>query len=126
MTTAVKSGLTGFWFDSQCRHSHGFFTPRMSRQSSRRSIYDGAVPESLGSVGVGGGWQLAWQKDGEEGPLKRVYLKSEAGDLSNVSQTLSGLRGFADVYGGHESFPVSSSCQCIIVSLGNLLFIPCF
>ena len=79
----------------------------MSRQSSRRSLYDGAVPESLGSVGVGGGWQLAWQKDGEEGALKRVYLKSEAGDLSNVTtQTLSGVPGFGNFLGDQESFPV--------------------
>ncbi|KAG0609004.1 hypothetical protein M758_8G149900 [Ceratodon purpureus] len=90
------------------RHSHGFFTPRMSRQSSRRSLYDGAVPESLGSVGVGGGWQLAWQKDGEEGALKRVYLKSEAGDLSNVTtQTLSGVPGFGNFLGDQESFPAA-------------------
>jgi len=76
---------------------------RCNSRSSRRSNCDGAVPESLGSVGVGGGWQLAWQKDGEEGVLKRVYLKSEAGDLSNATQTVSGVPGFG---GDHESFPV--------------------
>ena len=103
----------------------------MSRQSSRRSNYDGAVPESLGSVGVGGGWQLAWQKDGEEGTLKRVYLKSDAGDLSNVTQTASGLPGFGNFHGENESFPVNSSCHCIIlvasvVCLTFLILFPAF
>lgn len=90
------------WFGSlYCRQNPGFFTPRMSRCNSRssRSYNDGAVPESLGSVGVGvgGGWQLAWQKDGEEGALKRVYMKSDTGDLSNATHA------FGD---SHESFPV--------------------
>jgi hypothetical protein len=120
----VKSGLNCFWFDSQCRINHSFFTPRLSRQSSRNSNYDGAVPESLGSVDVGGGWQLAWQKDGEEGALKRVYLKSEAGDLSNVTQTLSGLPAFGNFSGDQESFPVNSwTCHCIILVLGVVALI---
>lgn len=63
-------------------------------------------------MGVGGGWQLAWQKDGEDGGLKRVYLKSEGGDLSNATQNLS---GFPD----HASFPVLIISSATLISPSN-------
>ena len=64
------------------------------------------MPESLGSVGIGGGWQLAWQKDGDDGALKRVFLKGETGgDVSNFNSTLS-LPGGGGFQTDHETFPV--------------------
>ena len=53
---------------------------------------DGTIP--VGSVGVGGGWQLAWRwdeggKDGEEAGLKRVFLRSDGGELSQYQSTMS-------------------------------------
>lgn len=89
---------------SHGRHSH-FFTPQMSRQSSCRSNYDGGVAESLGNVGIGGGWQLAWQKDGEEGAVKRVFLKSEGGDMSHFNSTLS-LPGVGNFLTDADTFQV--------------------
>ncbi|XP_024361211.1 monosaccharide-sensing protein 2 isoform X2 [Physcomitrium patens] len=82
-------------------------SPQRSTQSSRPSTCDSAVPESLGSVGVGGGWQLAWQKDAKDGSLKRVYLKSEGGDLSNVTQNPAGFSGLVYFHGDHITFPAA-------------------
>lgn len=86
------------------RLAYGFFAPTMSRQSSTRSTYDDTIAEALGTVGVGGGWQLAWQRDGEDGSLRRVFLKSEAGDLSNI--TTHALSGYG-IGGDCESFPAA-------------------
>lgn len=94
--------------NSLCRLAYGFFAPTMSRQSSTRSTYDDTIAEALGTVGVGGGWQLAWQRDGEDGSLRRVFLKSEAGDLSNI--TTHALSGYG-IGGDCESFPVNPFCQ---------------
>lgn len=93
----------------------------MSRQTSRRSNFDGGVPESLGSVGVGGGWQMAWQKDGEDGALKRVFLKSEGGDMSHINTTMSihgGSRSQSRLHNDHESFPV----RCVLICRGASAF----
>jgi len=50
--------------------------------------------EFSGSVGVGGGWQLAWRwdeggKDGEEAGLKRVFLRNDGGEMSQYQSTMS-------------------------------------
>ncbi|XP_024540278.1 monosaccharide-sensing protein 2 [Selaginella moellendorffii] len=72
---------------------------------SRGSMHHGSMPESLGSVGIGGGWQLAWQwsepEQGtghtEEGGFRRVFLLQEAVDASGriVGSTAS-LPGIAE------------------------------
>jgi hypothetical protein len=91
-----------------------FFSPHLSRAGSRRStIHDSAVPDMLGSVGIGGGWQLAWQKtgEGEEGALKRVFLKSEGGDMSHYNSTISlpGVTG--NFLADNDTFQVSNACM---------------
>jgi len=74
--------------------SKGFgFSGRHSRSYSKAA--DGSpMPEFAGSVGVGGGWQLAWRwdeggKDGEEGGMRRVFLKNDGGEMSQYQSTMS-------------------------------------
>lgn len=55
---------------------------------------DGTMPDMASSVGVGGGWQLAWRwneggKDGEDAGLKRVFLKNDGGEMSQYQSTMS-------------------------------------
>lgn len=81
-----------------------------SKSYSKSMAQDGGVPESFGSVGIGGGWQLAWRweeggKDGEEGGLKRVFLKGDGGELSQFQSALS-LPGIEPQPSGAESFQV--------------------
>ncbi|BBN13977.1 protein MpTMT [Marchantia polymorpha subsp. ruderalis] len=65
---------------------------RLSRTSSR---IDGMFGE-VGSVGgIGGGWQLAWRTDGEDGRFERVFLLQEGHDTSrfNSHMSLPGIGG---------------------------------
>ncbi|CAN1322647.1 Monosaccharide-sensing protein 2 [Linum perenne] len=43
--------------------------------------------ETVGSTGIGGGWQLAWQK--KEGGFKRVYLHQEGGPATRRGSIVS-------------------------------------
>ncbi|CAK9883082.1 unnamed protein product [Sphagnum jensenii] len=79
--------------------------PPVSRNGSLR---DGGVPESFGSVGIGGGWQLAWHweeggPDGEEGGLKRVFLRGDGAELSHFTSAMS-LSGAPPSMGEPEAF----------------------
>lgn len=68
---------------------------------------------------MGGGWQLAWQKDAKDGSLKRVYLKSEGGDLSNVTQNPAGFSGLVYFHGDHITFPVIFQ-ELLLITLSSL------
>ncbi|CAM6009600.1 unnamed protein product [Sphagnum balticum] len=79
--------------------------PPVSRNGSLR---DGGAPESFGSVGIGGGWQLAWRweeggPDGEEGGLKRVFLRGDGAELSHFTSAMS-LPGAPPSMGEPEAF----------------------
>jgi len=83
---------------------------RFSRSNSRSAAQDGGVPESFGSIGIGGGWQLAWRweeggSDGEEGGLKRVFLRGDGGDISHFTSSMS-LPGAPPSVGEPEAFQV--------------------
>jgi hypothetical protein len=65
---------------------------------------------------------MAWQKDGEDGALKRVFLKSEGGDMSHINTTMSihgGSRSQSRLHNDHESFPV----RCVLIWRGASAFI---
>lgn len=73
-------------------HPHG------STMSVRRhsSLMQGNAGEGVGSMGIGGGWQLAWkwsEREGEdgikEGGFKRIYLHQEAGPSSRRGSLVS-------------------------------------
>ncbi|KAK6793128.1 hypothetical protein RDI58_012209 [Solanum bulbocastanum] len=73
-------------------HPHG------STLSVRRhsSLMQGNAGEGVGSMGIGGGWQLAWkwsEREGEdgtkEGGFKRIYLHQEAGPGSRRGSLVS-------------------------------------
>lgn len=75
--------------------SHGSILS-MRRHSS---LMQGNAGETIGSMGIGGGWQLAWkwsERDGEdgkkEGGFKRIYLHQEAGPGS-MRGSLASLPG---------------------------------
>lgn len=101
-----RSGSKGFGFSG--------------RQSYSKSMApDGTMPEFSGSVGVGGGWQLAWRwdeggKDGEEGGLKRVFLKNDGGEMSQYQSTLS-LPGI-EPHTNDESFQVDKATLNLLYS----------
>lgn len=64
---------------------------------------------------------MAWQKDGEDGALKRVFLKSEGGDMSHINTTMSihgGSRSQSRLHNDHESFPV----RCVLICRGASAF----
>eukprot|EP01018_Ginkgo_biloba_P004036 Gb_15045 [translate_table: standard] len=69
----------------------------MRRHSSIMSQHHGSVSESFGSMGIGGGWQLAWHWQGpeggeakpEEGNFKRMYLLQEGGTHSRRGSMMS-------------------------------------
>ncbi|CAK9233107.1 unnamed protein product [Sphagnum jensenii] len=79
-----------------------------NKSNSRSAAQDGGVPESFGSIGIGGGWQLAWRweeggSDGEEGGLKRVFLRGDGGDTSHFTSSMS-LPGAPPSVGEPEAF----------------------
>lgn len=62
----------------------------------RGSLLQGNAGETVGSTGIGGGWQLAWkwsEKEGEdgkkEGGFKRVYLHEEGVSVSRRGSVAS-------------------------------------
>lgn len=72
--------------------------PHGSTLSARRhsSLMQGNAGEGVGSMGIGGGWQLAWkwsEREGEdgtkEGGFKRIYLHQEAGPGSRRGSLVS-------------------------------------
>jgi len=76
------------------RQSRSGFSGRHSRSYSKNIVQDGQLSEFSGSVGVGGGWQLAWRwdegaKDGEEAGFKRVFVRGDGGDMSQYNSTMS-------------------------------------
>jgi MFS family permease len=86
------------------------FSDQFSRSNSRRSAaaHDGGVPESFGNVGIGAGWQLAWRwdeggPDGQEGGLKRVFLRGDGGELLHFTSSMS-LPGAPPSIGEPEAF----------------------
>ncbi|CAM6129022.1 unnamed protein product [Calypogeia fissa] len=70
----------------------------LSRQSSFRTI-DGMFGETVSSVGIGGGWQMAWRTDGEN--YERVYLRQEQPDTSRFTSHMSlpGVGGGGSTFG---------------------------
>ncbi|CAM6010225.1 unnamed protein product [Sphagnum balticum] len=79
-----------------------------NKSNSRSAAQDGGVPESFGSIGIGGGWQMAWRweeagSDGEEGGLKRVFLRGDGGDISHFTSSMS-LPGAPPSVGEPEAF----------------------
>ncbi len=89
-----------------------------SRSNSRSVAQDGGVPESFGSVGIGGGWQLAWHweergPDGEEGGLKRVFLRGDGAELSHFTSAMS-LPGAPPSMGEPEAFQVNLLPQSLL------------
>lgn len=75
--------------------SHGSVL-NMRRNSS---LIHGSATEAVSSMGIGGGWQLAWQwseREGEdgkkEGGFKRIYLHQEGGP-SSIRGSLVSLPG---------------------------------
>ncbi len=100
------------------------FSDQFSRSNSRRSAaaHDGGVPESFGNVGIGAGWQLAWRwdeggPDGQEGGLKRVFLRGDGGELLHFTSSMS-LPGAPPSIGEPEAFQVKS--YNLESNLGNL------
>lgn len=72
--------------------------PHGSTLSARRhsSLMQGNAGEGVGSMGIGGGWQLAWkwsEREGDdgtkEGGFKRIYLHQEAGPGSRRGSLVS-------------------------------------
>jgi len=116
-----RSGQLGPLSRSNSRFSHsnskgisGWF----SRSNSRSVAQDGGVPESFGSVGIGGGWQLAWHweeggPDGEEGGLKRVFLRGDGAELSHFTSAMS-LPGAPPSMGEPEAFQVNLLPQSLL------------
>ncbi|KAJ7533512.1 hypothetical protein O6H91_13G052800 [Diphasiastrum complanatum] len=78
------------------------------------NVQIGSIAESIANVGIGGGWQLAWQwvgpechdANGEGGSFKRVFLKQETAEhVSKVSAlSLPGLGGGLEI----ESIPAAA------------------
>ncbi|KAG8369300.1 hypothetical protein BUALT_Bualt15G0137000 [Buddleja alternifolia] len=76
--------------------SHGSILT-MRRRSSLMQGNDG---ETVGSMGIGGGWQLAWkwsEREGEdgkkEGGFKRIYLHEEGGARGSIRGSLVSIPG---------------------------------
>ncbi|CAN4123124.1 unnamed protein product [Withania somnifera] len=71
--------------------------PHGSTMGVRRhsSLMQGNAGEGVGSMGIGGGWQLAWKwseregEDGTKGGFKRIYLHQEAGPGSRRGSLVS-------------------------------------
>ncbi|KAL8172178.1 hypothetical protein V2J09_023982 [Rumex salicifolius] len=91
--------------------SHG----SMFSMGRRGSLLQGNAGETVGSTGIGGGWQLAWkwsEKEGEEGKkeggFKRVYLHEEAGPGSRRGSIVSIAGGGGDVMEGEEYVQASA------------------
>lgn len=92
------------------------FSGRYSMSNSKSMAQEGGVPESLGGVGIGGGWQLAYRweegsKDGDEGGLKRVFLKGEGGELSRFQSNMT-LPGVGPQHSDMESIQVDCHLNC--------------
>jgi hypothetical protein len=63
----------------------------LSRKFSSRTV-DGMFGETVSSVGIGGGWQMAWRTDGEH--YERVFLLQEGpGTRAASHATLPGFGG---------------------------------
>ncbi|GER49694.1 tonoplast monosaccharide transporter2 [Striga asiatica] len=78
-------------------------TPLISRQAT-------SVDKDGQSMGIGGGWQLAWQWSGKgkgsESGFRRIYLHQEGGNGSRRASliSVSGGGGGGDVGGGDGEF----------------------
>ncbi|PKI75792.1 hypothetical protein CRG98_003835, partial [Punica granatum] len=84
-TTSVEKDMTP--------HAHG------STFSMRQGSLVQGTGETVGSTGIGGGWQLAWQWAEKEGPdgkkeggFKRIYLHQE-GATGSIRGSLASLPG---------------------------------
>ncbi|KAL8491540.1 hypothetical protein ACS0TY_023226 [Phlomoides rotata] len=77
--------------------SHGSI---FSMRQHNSSLMQG---ETVGSMGIGGGWQLAWKwneqedEDGKKGGFKRIYLHQE-GAPGSVRGSLVSIPGGGDVH----------------------------
>lgn len=69
--------------------AHGSIISMGRRRSSL--MQSGGEQQPVGSVGIGGGWQLAWQLDDRrnEGGFKRVYLREEGVPSSRQGSLVS-------------------------------------
>ncbi|KAJ7552597.1 hypothetical protein O6H91_06G061300 [Diphasiastrum complanatum] len=86
----------------------------------------GSIPDSMASVGIGGGWQLAWRWTGPEdqeannemGGFKRVFLRQESTDHAHSGSALS-LPGVAGLE--TESIPAAALVGQPAQSMKNIL-----
>ncbi|CAM6100740.1 unnamed protein product [Calypogeia fissa] len=80
------------------------FRGGLSRKSSARTI-DGMFGETVSSVGIGGGWQMAWRTDGEH--YERVYLLQEGPEASRYASHMSlpGIGGGSTFGADGDAFP---------------------
>ncbi|KAJ7539906.1 hypothetical protein O6H91_11G114500 [Diphasiastrum complanatum] len=77
----------------------------------RSTMPIGSIPASIGSVGIGGGWQLAWvrteadaqETNRENGGIRRVFLLQDGPVPSRAASALSLLSGIEA-----EQFPAAA------------------
>ncbi|MFQ6630077.1 hypothetical protein Gotur_008035 [Gossypium turneri] len=62
--------------------------------------------ESLGSMGIGGGWQLAWKWSEREGGFQRIYMHEESVPGLRQRSIVSPSR--ADVLAGYDYVPAAA------------------
>nr|XP_043633405.1 monosaccharide-sensing protein 2 [Erigeron canadensis]XP_043633409.1 monosaccharide-sensing protein 2 [Erigeron canadensis] len=87
-----------------------------SIQNARHgSALQNAGGDQMGSTGIGGGWQLAWQwteREGEdgkkEGGFKRIYLHQEAGSGSQRGSLISVVGGGGDMVTDGDVFQAAA------------------
>ncbi|PIN20495.1 hypothetical protein CDL12_06817 [Handroanthus impetiginosus] len=81
-------------------------SPLLSRQATNAERDNG---DQLGSMGIGGGWQLAYRKDEKSsGGLKRIFLHQEGGPAASRRGSIISLSG-ADGELVHAAALVSQS-----------------
>ncbi|XP_024530907.1 monosaccharide-sensing protein 2 [Selaginella moellendorffii] len=102
------------YHDNTSRQNINF--PRGSKDANESSMYGrqsaysiaASVPESIASVGIGGGWQLAWQWTGTEGQennpddhgqFKRVFLLQHQADQHQQQQHPQGFSSISLPHG---------------------------
>lgn len=84
-------------------YSRGNSFRGLSRKSSSRTV-DGMFGETVSSVGIGGGWQMAWRTNDDN--YERVYLLQEGPDASRFASHMSlpGVGGGSIFGGDGEAF----------------------
>lgn len=129
MSPLLSRHSSGHWEESDLRRADSLassasriasrYAKDVSHQAVPTSIapHHGSFVGSVGSTGIGGGWQLAWQWTGPEGTegkpdqgtYKRIFLFQEAPapDGSRMGSTYS-LPRFGSTVGEVESIPAAA------------------